>query len=246
MGTAKERGVEMRSTENYELNLLDAEDFVNREVLNENTEKIDEVLKTLEEPEHDTTKQTEVEELESGESLKVALRKLAKAVADYISHKADQVAHITAAERTVWNAKLGAEKIAANLTTTEAGMLLDATMGKQLAETDASLQEQISTLNSNFTSQLGSNFVKVYDFQNNGFDIASLVGSNYGLHLIRVAQTAKPSIGIPTEINQWGTLVVFNCAYRQILYISQHGEIATYGMDTRKWKVTTMTDGTTS
>lgn len=236
----------MRATANKKLNLLDAEDFVNREVLNENTEKIDEVLKTLEEPEHDTTKQTEVEELESGESLKVALRKLAKAVADYISHKADKVAHITAAERTAWNAKLGTEKIAANLTTTEAGMLLDATMGKQLAETDASLQEQISTLNSNFTSQLGSNFVKVYDFRNNGFDIASLVGSNYGLHLIRVAQTAKPSIGLPAEISQWGTLVVFNCVYRQILYISQYGEIATYGKDTGKWKVATMTDGTTS
>ena len=160
MGTAKERGVEMRSTENYELNLLDAEDFVNREVLNENTEKIDEVLKTLEEPEHDTTKQTEVEELESGESLKVALRKLAKAVADYISHKADKVAHITAEERTAWNAKLGAEKIAANLTTTEAGMLLDATMGKQLAETDASLQEQISTLNSNLSTSDGK--LKIY------------------------------------------------------------------------------------
>lgn len=88
--------------------------------------------------------------------------------------------------------------------------------------------------------------MKVYDFQSNGFNVGSLIGSNYGLHLIRVAPTAKPSVGIPTEINQWGTLVVFNCAYRQTLYISQHGEIATYGMDTRKWKVTTMTDGTTS
>ena len=126
-----------------------------------------------------------------------------------------------------------------NLLSTDSTLPLSAKQGNVL-------QTQIDTLNSNFTSQLGSNFVKVYDFQNNGFDIASLVGSNYGLHLIRVAQTAKPSIGIPTEINQWGTLVVFNCAYRQILYISQHGEIATYGMDTRKWKVATMTDGTTS
>lgn len=139
----------MRATENYELNLLDAEDFVNREVLNENTEKIDEVLKTLEEPEHDTTKQAEVEELESGESLKVALRKLAKAVADYISHKADKVAHITAEERTAWNAKLGTEKIVANLTTTEAGMLLDATMGKKLQDQVTTNANSISTLNSN-------------------------------------------------------------------------------------------------
>lgn len=139
----------MQKTDNYELNLPEAEDFFSIEDFNDNTKKIDEVLESLENPEHDTGKQAEVEELASGESLKVALRKLAKAVSDYISHKADQVAHITAAERTVWNAKLGTEKIAANLTTTEAGMLLDATMGKQLAETDASLQEQISTLNSN-------------------------------------------------------------------------------------------------
>ena len=139
----------MQKTDNYELNLPEAEDFFNVEDFNDNTKKIDEVLESLENPEHDTGKQAEVEELASGESLKVALRKLAKAVSDYISHKADQVAHITAAERTAWNAKLGTEKIAANLTTTEAGMLLDATMGKQLAETDASLQEQISTLNSN-------------------------------------------------------------------------------------------------
>lgn len=100
----------MQKTDNYELNLPEAEDFFSIEDFNDNTKKIDEVLE---------------------------------------SHKADQVAHITAAERTAWNAKLGTEKIAANLTTTEAGMLLDATMGKQLAETDASLQEQISTLNSN-------------------------------------------------------------------------------------------------
>ena len=139
----------MRATANKKLNLLDAEDFVNREVLNENTEKIDEVLKTLEEPEHDTTKQTEVEELESGESLKVALRKLAKAVADYISHKADKVAHITAEERTAWNAKLGVEKIAANLTTDTDGMVLAAAMGKNLKEQIDTNANAISTLNSN-------------------------------------------------------------------------------------------------
>ena len=147
----------MQKTDNYELNLPEAEDFFSIEDFNDNTKKIDEVLESLENPEHDTGKQAEVEELASGESLKVALRKLAKAVSDYISHKADQVAHITAAERTAWNAKLGSEKIAANLTTTETGMLLDATMGKQLAETDASLQEQISTLNSNLPI-----YVKLY------------------------------------------------------------------------------------
>lgn len=124
----------MRKTENFKLNLLDAEDFVNREDLNDNAEKIDATLKEHDTPEYDVSEQTKVEGLTSGESIKVALRKLAKAVADYISHKADEVAHITAEERTAWTAKLGAEKIAANLTTTTAGMVLDATMGKQLQD----------------------------------------------------------------------------------------------------------------
>lgn len=142
----------MRATENYELNLLDAEDFVNREVLNENTEKIDEVLNNLENPTHDTATQANVEELTSGESLKVALRKLAKAVADYISHKADKVAHITAEERTAWNAKLGVEKIAANLTTDTDGMVLAAAMGKNLKEQIDTNANAISTLNSNMNN----------------------------------------------------------------------------------------------
>lgn len=132
----------MRKSEFFEMNLFDEDEFYSEEQINENTEKIDEVLNNLENPTHDTTTQANVEELKTGENIKVALRKLAKAVADYIIHKADKIAHITAEERTAWNAKLGAEKIAANLTTTEEGMLLDATMGKKL-------QEQISTLNSN-------------------------------------------------------------------------------------------------
>ena len=99
-------------------------------------------MKSLDTPEYDISLQKDVENLSSGESLRVALRKLAKAVADYISHKADEVAHITAEERTAWNAKLGTEKIAANLTTDTDGMVLAAAMGKNL-------QEQISTLNSN-------------------------------------------------------------------------------------------------
>lgn len=135
----------MQKTDNYELNLPEAEEFFSIEDFNDNTKKIDEVLESLENPEHDTGKQIEVEELASGESLKIALRKLAKAVADYISHKADKVAHITAEERTAWNAKLGVEKIAANLTTDTDGMVLAAAMGKNL-------QEQISTLNSNMNS----------------------------------------------------------------------------------------------
>ena len=139
----------MKKSEIYEMNLFDEDDFYSEELINENTQKIEEVMKSLEKPEHDTTEQTNVEELESGESLKIALRKLAKSVADYISHKADQVAHITAAERTAWNAKLGAEKIAANLTTDTDGMVLAAAMGKNLKEQIDTNANAISTLNSN-------------------------------------------------------------------------------------------------
>lgn len=98
-------------------------------------EEVDGKLKELDTPEYDISEQTNVEQLSSGESLKVALRKLAKAVADYISHKADQVVHITAEERTAWNAKLGAEDIANNTTTMSAGKVLDARQGKTLSDT---------------------------------------------------------------------------------------------------------------
>lgn len=122
----------MRKSKNYEMSLFDEDDFYNEEQLNENTEKLDEALKSLENPEYDISKQTEVEKLSSRESLKVALRKLAKAVADYISHKADKVAHITEEDRTTWNEKVGTEKIATNLTTDTEGMVLAAAMGKKL------------------------------------------------------------------------------------------------------------------
>lgn len=137
----------MRKSENYEMNLFDEDEFYNEERFNENTEKIDEALKSLENPEYDVSKQTEVEKLSSRESLKVALRKLAKAVADYISHKADKVAHITEKERTTWDAKLGVEKIAANLTTDKEGMVLAAAMGKTLKEQIDTNASAISALN---------------------------------------------------------------------------------------------------
>lgn len=144
----------MRKTDNFELNLIDAEEFVSVEDLNENAQKTDEILKEHDTPEYDVSEQTNVEKLSSGESLKVALRKLAKAVADYISHKADQVVHITAEERTAWNAKLGTDKIAANLTTTTEGMVLAAAMGKNLKEQIDTNATDISTLNSNMFSTM--------------------------------------------------------------------------------------------
>ena len=45
--------------------------------------------------------------LTSGEKLSVAMSKIAKAISSLISHLADGTRHITAAERTAWNAKSG-------------------------------------------------------------------------------------------------------------------------------------------
>lgn len=47
-------------------------------------------------------------ELESGEKLSTAFGKIAKAIKDLLAHIADTVVHITAVERTTWNAKQNA------------------------------------------------------------------------------------------------------------------------------------------
>lgn len=222
----------MRKSTNYELNLLDEDDFYSEELLNANAEKIDEVLKSLDNPDYDVEEQSDVEELEPGESLTISIRKLAKAVkdyishksdtknphkvtksqvglsdvpnvttnnqtptytvassvteltsgetlstacgklakavADYISHKADVVAHITAEERNAWNAKLGADKIAANLTTTTEGMVLAAAMGKTLKEQIDKNATDISTLNSNLSKKLNWKSIKNIAPQSDG------------------------------------------------------------------------------
>lgn len=49
------------------------------------------------------TQATTMTNLTSGEKLGVAMGKIAKAIADFIIHKADTVQHITAAERANWN-----------------------------------------------------------------------------------------------------------------------------------------------
>lgn len=49
------------------------------------------------------TQATTLANLTSGEKLTVMLGKIAKAIADFTTHKADVVLHITAAERTNWN-----------------------------------------------------------------------------------------------------------------------------------------------
>lgn len=49
------------------------------------------------------TQATTLANLTSGEKLGAAMGKIAKAIADFIAHKADAVLHVTATERTNWN-----------------------------------------------------------------------------------------------------------------------------------------------
>ena len=71
----------MKKSKNYEMNLFDIDDFYTEEQLNENTEKTDEVLKSLENPEYEEA--IELTELTSGEKLPTAFGKLAKAVKSF-------------------------------------------------------------------------------------------------------------------------------------------------------------------
>lgn len=108
----------MRKTENFELNLMDGDDFVNKDTLNENTKKVEEVLKQHENPEYDVSEQEEVEELTSGESLKTAFRKLARAVKELIAHMKDTAVHFTEEERK----KLAGIDEEANKTVVDSGL----------------------------------------------------------------------------------------------------------------------------
>lgn len=100
----------MRKSTNYKMNLFDEDEFYNEEQFNENTEKTDEVLKSLENPEYEESEK--LEELQSGESVIKAFGKLAKAVADYISHKEDETIHFTTEEREkLKNIAVGATKV---------------------------------------------------------------------------------------------------------------------------------------
>jgi len=51
------------------------------------------------------TPATTLANITSKEKLTVMLGKIAKAIADFITHKGDKTSHITSAERTAWNAK---------------------------------------------------------------------------------------------------------------------------------------------
>ncbi len=96
----------MNYTENYGFDLPEGTDFVDVEHFNENARKVDDLLC----PEYSEEK--EIAELESGEKLSTAFGKLAKAVADYISHKEDETIHFTTEEREkLKNIAVGATKV---------------------------------------------------------------------------------------------------------------------------------------
>ena len=87
----------MKYTENYGFDMPEGTDFVDVEHFNTNTEMMDKLLC----PEY--TEGKTLTELSSGEKLATGFGKLAKAVKDLISHLADEVGHITSAERVNWN-----------------------------------------------------------------------------------------------------------------------------------------------
>lgn len=67
--------------------------------------KADEALDAANNQAPTYTEATALTKLTSGEKLSVAMGKIAKAIADLITHLADTTKHITAAERTAWNGK---------------------------------------------------------------------------------------------------------------------------------------------
>ena len=123
----------MTKTTNLELNKPDGNDFYSIELQNENMDILDsEVKKSINHianvnnphgvtktqvglgnvPNVATNDQTPTytvasnnTALSSGEKISVALGKIARCINSLISHLADSVSHITATERTAWNAK---------------------------------------------------------------------------------------------------------------------------------------------
>lgn len=89
--------------------------------------------------------------LTSGETLTVAFGKIAKAIVSLISHLADTTGHITSAERTAWNAKVGASGTVANATNavnaTNAGNAdtLDGLHASSFIQTSQSVKVIVST-----------------------------------------------------------------------------------------------------
>jgi len=93
----------MKKTTNYEFNLPESSDLYNVEDFNSNFSNVDEKLKEVDTPTYVVA--SDIAELSSGENLRAAFGKIAKAISSLISHLTDTVGHITSAERTTWNSK---------------------------------------------------------------------------------------------------------------------------------------------
>ena len=103
----------METTKNCGLKKPGQDDFYDVQDFDDNMEIIDEHIGALESPAYDDAKK--LAELESGEKYTTAWGKLKKAVSALIAHLSDKVSHITAEERTAWNAKLNADVAARGL-----------------------------------------------------------------------------------------------------------------------------------
>lgn len=97
--------------------------------------------------------------LVSGEKLTVSMGKIMKAIADLIAHKADAVLHVTAAERTKWNAvtnkvdKVSGKQLSTNdYTTAEKNKLAGIAAGAEVnvqpdwSQTNAAADDYIKTV----------------------------------------------------------------------------------------------------
>lgn len=104
--------------------------------------------------------------------------------------------------------------VANNLTTTDEKIALAAPMGKQLAETDASLQEQISTLNSNLGNNLLPNGQSIFHSSPYWWsDLMDISGDVNNIMTTGMANTIDGWAHLPNSeisyLDGWGTLVCF-------------------------------------
>ena len=141
------------------------------------------------------TPATTLTALATGEKLSVAFGKLAKAVSSLISHLADSVSHITAAERTAWNAKLDAIATAVNADT------VDGYHANQLAKTGTTMPMTIY----GYTNDFGIDQTRVY----NGTldDIVNAMPNGSVLHTV-IYRPHFPNIGIPSGASEFLELYI--------------------------------------
>lgn len=182
-----QEGATVYITDDYTGDGVDLSIYCTYEYANENLVTKDE-LSEVTNPEY--TKAESVSELSSGELLSVAFGKLAKAIADYISHKADTISHITEEERVTWNAKLGASDVVDNVTSTDIDKPLSANMGKELQEQITEHTESINSINSSMAEKgiitgilaAGDTSITISDERITTSSILSFYTSIYGVN----------------------------------------------------------------